>query len=165
MSDEFLHRYAEACFAPGDVTFGYFVDGVLRGAGELRRLGPSGRASPLAAWAPVPNAEGEFAFSVEAAFRRRGIGHDLMSRLLRAAANRGMGKLTLTCLAQNHAMQSLARGFGADLQFEACNVTGRLVARRPTPFSVWGEAFETAAGIAGGFADLQRSAMARRAAA
>ena len=144
------------------MTFGDFVDGVLRGAGELRRLGAPRAASPLAL---SPGAQGEFAFSVETAFRRRGVGHDLMSRLLRAASNRGMGKLTLTCLAQNHAMQSLARSFGTDLRFEACNVTGRLVARRPTPFSIWGEAVETATGMAGRLVDLRRRALGRGATA
>ncbi|MCB1543461.1 MAG: GNAT family N-acetyltransferase, partial [Rhodoblastus sp.] len=39
VSDEFLANYAERCFGIDDVIYGYFVEGVMRGAGELRGVG------------------------------------------------------------------------------------------------------------------------------
>jgi hypothetical protein len=36
MSDDFLIRYAQNCFGEGDLVFGAFIDGVMRGAAELR---------------------------------------------------------------------------------------------------------------------------------
>src|SRR5664280_1909415 len=36
MSDDFLIRYAQNCFGEGDLVFGGFIDGVMRGADELR---------------------------------------------------------------------------------------------------------------------------------
>ena len=36
VSDDFLIDYAAHCFGAGDLVFGAFVDGALRGAGELR---------------------------------------------------------------------------------------------------------------------------------
>ena len=36
MSDGFIAHYAENCFGHGDLVFGAFVEGRLRGAGELR---------------------------------------------------------------------------------------------------------------------------------
>ena len=80
VSDEFLIGYAENCFGAGDLVFGAFVDGQLRGAGELR--------SQSAIWterAPFAHrVEAEAAFSVEDSFRRRGIGFKLGTRFERA---------------------------------------------------------------------------------
>jgi hypothetical protein len=68
-SDEFLDRYADHCFTPGDVIFGAFVDGELRGAGELRPIDPKEARPPFLA-AP---GRAEAAFSIERAYRRRGL--------------------------------------------------------------------------------------------
>jgi len=70
MSDDFLIRYAQNCFGEGDLVFGAFIDGVMRGAAELR--------SSEAIWseqAPFQrHIHAEAAFSVEEPFRRRGVG-------------------------------------------------------------------------------------------
>jgi RimJ/RimL family protein N-acetyltransferase len=145
VSDDFLRQYAQRCVTFNDVIYGYFGDGILRGAGELRLIDSDVRAERQA----------EAAFSIEKAFRRQGAGSELFARILRAARNRRVSLLYMTCLAQNRAMQTLARKFSADLRFETDDCTGRLVARAPTPFTVWSEAIEDAAGFTTFVFDLQ----------
>src|ERR1700712_5146411 len=70
VSDEYLGNYAELCFAPGSITYGYFEDGLIRGASELRMFASKEQAYQK---------DAEAAFSVEKPWRRRGIGADLMS--------------------------------------------------------------------------------------
>ena len=151
VSDEFLGQYASRCFGADDVIYGFFVDGILRGAGELRPIGigDDPKAGPRAA---------EAAFSVENDYRRAGVGTELMARITRAARNRRADTLFMTCLSHNQAMQGLARKFEADLRFEFDSVTGRLIGRTPTPLSLWGEAMDDAAGFATAIIDLQRRA-------
>lgn len=130
VSDDYLAHYAELCFAPGAITYGFVEDGLIRGAAELRLLPVTG--SP-------PRREGEAAFSVERGWRRRGIGAELMSHIVLAARNRRIESLTIFCLRHNKAMLALARKFEADLAFELTDVTGHLVARPPDALSLWRE--------------------------
>jgi GNAT superfamily N-acetyltransferase len=144
VNDEFLIRYAERCFGIDDVIYGYYVDGVLRGAGELRSVGNN-----------IIGGSVEAAFSVEQGWRRRGVGTELMSRIVRAARNRRADALYMSCLAYNKAMQGLAKKFSADLHFETDDSTGKLVARSPNAASVWGEIADNATSFATAMLDLQ----------
>ncbi len=144
VNDEFLIRYAERCFGIDDVIYGFYVDGVLCGAGELRAVGNK-----------IIGGSVEAAFSVEKEWRRRGVGTELMSRIVRAARNRRADALYMSCLASNTAMQGLARKFAADLRFETDDMTGKLVARDPSPASVWGEFADNATSFATAMLDLQ----------
>jgi GNAT superfamily N-acetyltransferase len=136
MSDEFLARYAENCFGKGDLLYGAFADRKLVGAAELR--------SNQAIWseqAPFGrNIHAEAAFSVDQAYRRRGVGEKLFKRILRAAANHGVETIEIVCLPENVGMQSLSKKFDAHFTFEANWLTGRLTARRPTALSLIQEA-------------------------
>jgi GNAT superfamily N-acetyltransferase len=136
MSDDFLVRYAENCFGAGDLLYGAFVDGKLAGAAELR--------SNRAIWseqAPFGrDIHAEAAFSVDRAYRRRGIGEKLFKRILRAATNHGVETIEIVCLPENVGMQNLAKKFDAHFTFEANSLTGRLTARRPTALSLVREA-------------------------
>jgi len=136
MSDEFIAHYAENCFGRGDLVFGAFVDGNLRGAGELR--------SKAAIWseqAPFQrHIHAEAAFSVEEDFRRRGIGEQLFGRIVRAASNHGVETIEIVCQPDNVGMMHLASKFKTHFTFEENQFTGRLTARRPTPFSLMREA-------------------------
>ena len=136
MSDEFLARYAENCFGKGDLIYGAFVDGKMAGAAELR--------SKQAIWseqAPFGrHIHAEAAFSVDDAFRRRGIGEKLFKRILRAATNHGVETIEIVCLPENAGMQNLARKFKAHFTFEQNSLTGRLTVRPPTAFSLIREA-------------------------
>ncbi len=136
MSDQFLIHYAETCFGKGDLLYGAFADGKLIGAAELR--------SNCAIWseqAPFGrNIHAEAAFSVDQAWRRRGVGETLFKRILRAAMNHGVETVEIVCLPENVGMQTLARKFDAQFAFEANLLTGRLTARRPTALSLLREA-------------------------
>jgi len=155
VSDEFLIRYAENCFGSGDLVFGAFVDGRLRGAGELR--------SENAIWteaAPfVPRVLAEAALSVEEGWRRLGIGEQLFARIVRAASNHGVKTIEIMCQADNRPMQKLAAKFATKLTFEAHQVTGRLIARRPTPFSLMREASQDVADLTASIVDAQMRAL------
>ena len=130
VSDAYLADYADLCFAPGSITYGYFEDGVVRGAAELRTY---------ASKAARGEKDAEAAFSVERPWRRRGIGTQLMGHVVLAARNRRIATLTIFCLRHNQAMLKLARKFEADLVFELNDVTGKLVARPPSAISLWRE--------------------------
>ncbi|HTR14845.1 MAG TPA: GNAT family N-acetyltransferase [Roseiarcus sp.] len=132
MSDEFLSRYAERCFGEGDLLYGAFIDGRLCGAAELR--------SNRAIWteqAPFGrHIHAEAAFSVEGEQRRQGIGQKLFKRIMRAASNHGVETIEIVCLPDNIAMQNLAKKYHTHFTFEENALTGRLMARRPTPLSL-----------------------------
>jgi GNAT superfamily N-acetyltransferase len=125
VSDEFIGRYAQSSALSGAVIYGFFVDGVLHGAAELRLLEQAGDA--------------EAALSVERAWQSHGVGTALLDRVLLAARNRQVERLHMLCLAENGRMQQLARKFGAQLSFEAGSVMGEMKAPDPTPMSVMRE--------------------------
>jgi GNAT superfamily N-acetyltransferase len=125
VSDEFILRYAESAALSDVIIYGFFVDGVLRGAAELRLLEHAGDA--------------EAALSVEKPWQSRGVGTALLERVLLAARNRQIERLHMLCLGENRRMQQLARKFGAELSFQPGNVTGEVGAPRPTPLSIMRE--------------------------
>ncbi len=130
VSDAYLEGYADLCFGPGALTYGFFEDGVMRGAAELRMFASDTLPS---------HKDAEAAFSVERPWRRRQIGTALMGHIVLAARNRRVATLTIFCLRHNQAMLNLARKFEADLTFEHNDVTGHLVARAPNALSLWRE--------------------------
>ncbi|QLP98743.1 MAG: GNAT family N-acetyltransferase [Rhodoblastus sp.] len=152
VGDAFLRQYAERTARLDDLIYGFFVDGELRGAGELRGLGPEGPSHWRAA---------EAAFSVERPWRRLGVGEQLMARIVRAARNRRAATLYMSCLSRNRAMQTLARKFSAELTFEAGEATTALTVEGPTAFSLIYEAMDDATGFATAMLDLQRRALSR----
>ena len=144
VNEDFLIRYAERCFGFDDLIYGYYVDGVLRGTGELRAVGNN-----------IIGGFAEAAFSVEQEWRRRGVGTEMMTRIVRAARNRRADALYMSCLASNAAMQALAKKFSADLRIETDDTTGKLVARQPSAASVWSEFADNATSFATAMLDLQ----------
>jgi GNAT superfamily N-acetyltransferase len=142
-SDSFVSDYADRCFALVGVTFGYFEDGMIRGAAELRDMGHDGQ-------------DGEAAFSIENGWRGRGLGTALFKRVIRAARNRRMKRLYASCLTHNRAMQALARKFEAELTFDSGDVIGVLNADEATAESRFSEALDDANGFATAVLDLQR---------
>jgi len=103
VSDDFIRSYVDLSTGLDAVIHGFFVDGALRGAGELRSLGTA-----LAG-------EAEAAFSIEKPWQSHGVGTALLQRTLLAARNRGFRHLHMACLAENRRMQQLARKFDAEL--------------------------------------------------
>lgn len=108
--DDFIARYADRCLADGTVVIGYVENGRVHAAAELHPFNDDD--------AP------EVAFSVEAPYRRQGLGSVLFTRLIAEARRRGMSALRITTGSDNHAMRALARKFGAELTFRQGETTG-----------------------------------------
>jgi GNAT superfamily N-acetyltransferase len=143
VSDEFITRYAATAFEPGAVLHGFFIDGTLRAAAELR---PYGRGLVR---------EGEAAFSVEQPWQSQGVGSVLLERTLLSARNRGIKSLHMHCLADNRRMQQLARKFEADLHFDFGSVVGEVDPPRYTALSLMREAVADAHGVAAAMLEAQ----------
>ena len=155
VSDTFLGQYVDRCFGQGDLMFGAFIDGVLRGAAELR--------SEKAIWAEGPplgrHIRAEAAFSVEPEFRKQGIGVKLFQRILDAAQNHGVEHIEVLCLPENAAMRKLAGKFTASFRFEDDFVHCTLPARKPTPFSMMREVGRDLADFGEAALDVQMRAL------
>jgi GNAT superfamily N-acetyltransferase len=143
VSDEVIVRHAASANEIGVVVHGFFVDGTLRGAAELRSLGS------------LFAREGEAAFSIEQPWQSHGVGTVLLERTLLSARNRGIKSLRMHCLADNQRMQQLARKFEADLKFDFGGVVGEVDPPRSTPLSLVREAVADAHGVATTILDVQ----------
>jgi GNAT superfamily N-acetyltransferase len=143
VSDDFIARHAASARDISVVVHGFFVDGVLRGAAELR---PFGKMFP---------SEAEAAFSIEQPWQSQGVGSVLLERTLLSARNRGIKTLQLHCLADNRRMQQLARKFEADLKFDFGSVVGEVDPPRSTPLSLVREAIADSHGVTASILDAQ----------
>src|ERR1700678_4470304 len=99
VSDYFVSGYVDLSISLEAVVHGFFVNGVMRGAAELRQLGVR-----------FPR-QAEAAISVEKPWQSHGVGSGLLRRTLLAARNRGFRHMHMAWLADNRRMQSLARKF------------------------------------------------------
>jgi GNAT superfamily N-acetyltransferase len=143
VSDEVIARHAATANELGVVVHGFFVDGVLRGAAELRRIG-----SPF-------THEAEAAFSIEQPWQSHGVGSELLERTLLSARNRGITSLQMLCLADNQRMQQLARKFAAEFRFDFGSVVGEVDPPNSTPLSLMREAMADSQGIASAVLEAQ----------
>jgi len=143
VSDEFIARHAATANEIGVVVHGFFVEGTLRGAAELRRFGPSTKH------------EAEAAFSIEQPWQSHGVGTVLLERTLLSARNRGVVSLHMHCLADNQRMQQLARKFEAGLKFDFGSVVGEVDPPRSTVLSLMREVMADNYGVASAIIDAQ----------
>jgi len=143
VTDAFIEDYAGRMAEFGSVVYGYILEGRVRAAAELRRLGD------------VWGEEAEAAFSVEKSYQDQGIGTELMGRVVRAARNRGIRRLYMSCLAENAKMQAIARKHEADLRFEYGEVIGEILPDTPNYFSIMAEAAEDRVGFMIAVLELQ----------
>ena len=143
VSDQFIETYVVLANGLDSVIHGFFVDGILRGAGELRPLGSN-----------LPH-EAEAAFSIEGQWQSHGVGTALLDRTLLAARNRRFKLLHMACLADNRRMQQLALKFDAELTFDFGSVVGEVEAPHPTPLSVMREFVADTTGFATAMLDVQ----------
>jgi RimJ/RimL family protein N-acetyltransferase len=144
VSDSFIEDYALHMADSGSTIFAYIENGEVRAAAELKKLGD------------IWGREAEAAFSVEAAYQERGLGSELMGRVIRAARNRGVHLLYMSCLASNAKMQAIARKHDADLRFELGEVVGEIVPQVANYFSLLAEAVEDRTSFMMAVLDLQR---------
>jgi RimJ/RimL family protein N-acetyltransferase len=143
VSDTFIEEYASRMTAYGSLVYGCLVDGKVRGAAELRRLGDS--------WGE----EAEAAFSVEQPYQDHGVGTDLVGRVVRAARNRNIRRLYMSCLAENAKMQAIARKHAAVLRFESGDVVGEILPEQANYYSLAAEAAADRMGFIIAILDLQ----------
>jgi GNAT superfamily N-acetyltransferase len=143
VSDEVIVRHAATAKGLGVVVYGFFVDGVLRGAAELRQTGS------------LFSHEAEAAFSIEQPWQSHGVGTELLQRTLLTARNRGIKSLRMDCLAENHRMQQLARKFDAEFSFDFGSVVGEVDPPRSTLLSLIREAMADTHSICGAILDVQ----------
>ena len=143
VSDEFVRDYADISCGIDALIHGFFIEGALRGAAELRPI-----RAPIAR-------EAEAAFSIEKPWQSHGVGSMLLERTLLAARNRGLKFLHMTCLADNKRMQQLARKYDAELSFDFASVVGEVAAPRPTPLSLMREILADGHGFVTAIFDVQ----------
>jgi len=148
VSDDFICDYASRIGATKGVVYGYFADGEMRAAAELCLIG-DGRP-----------ADAEGAFSVEHAHQNQGIGTELLGRIIRAARNRGVSRLYMNCLAENHKMQRICRKYEAELHFDHGEVVGRVLPSAPTYISLWQEVLDDSSGFMLAAMDMRERAAA-----
>jgi GNAT superfamily N-acetyltransferase len=115
VQDFHLALHSGAAVADGRVCLGYLEEGIIRGAAELL----TSEGDSLA----------EAAFSVEAGWRKKGVGGLLMAGIIESARAQGVARFTVACLPENTAMQRLAAQFDAELNREGDNILG--VIERP----------------------------------
>ena len=139
IADDIIRTYAATARGSDVIVHGFIVDGVLRGAADLRILGR----------------EAEAAFSIEKPWQSHGVGSALLERCLLAARNRWVKLLDVCCLAENHRMQQLARKFDAELTFDFGTVIGKMENPHPTPLSVMQEMAVDGHSLAAAYVDFQ----------
>jgi len=143
VSNQVITEHAATASGVGVVVHGFFVDGTLRGAAELRRLDP------------LFSREAEAAFSIEKPWQSHGVGTALLERTLLSARNRSIKSLHMHCLADNRRMQQLARKFEADLTFDFGSVVGEVDPPRFTELSLMREWMADGQSIANAIFDMQ----------
>lgn len=114
-SDATIEAYVERIDWSRAVIVGAEVGGVLRGLGELKLVrGQDG----------VPMAE--VAVTVEKAYQGHGVGSRLFRRLSTLAANRGVRRLYVLCLAQNERMRHIVLHYNAELTRYESEIEGQI---------------------------------------
>lgn len=128
--DDYIAAYAMKAADAGSLVYGFFENGHLRAAGELKRAS--------AFW----TSSAEAAFSVESGYTNHGLASELMGLIIRSARNRGVKHLILSCLAENSPMQAIARKYANDLQIDHGDVVADIAPRGPDYMSVASEMLE-----------------------
>ncbi len=135
VADCFIEDYASRMNDHGGIVVGAFIDGEMRAAAELRKLGDT--------W----GREAEAALSVERQFQDKGLGTELMGRVIRGARNRGVQLLYMSCLAENAKMQAIARKYDAEMRVEYGEVIGEILPATADYFSLMAEAVDDRVGL------------------
>lgn len=110
-STEMIADYARKCFQPGVMVIAALHGDAVAGIGELH---------------PASFGVAEAAFSVDSAWRGKGVGTALFALILEAAWSRGLSELDVSTHSGNEAMKKLARKFGAEMRFSHGDGFGRI---------------------------------------
>lgn len=95
----------------------------------------------------LPGGGAELAFSIEAPWRRRGLGRDLAARALLWLRNRGIARAQVFCAGENLAMRRLARRAGFTLRLAGSECEGSVALAPASLRSLLREAVAAGAGL------------------
>lgn len=112
VGDRFIRQYVTTARALSTTIIAYIEDHTVRGTAELRPVGDSRSA--------------EVALSVEAPWRRKGVGTSLMHQLIDTAAHQDVHHIYFRFLAGNVAMKSLAAKFTMDMALDDIDLVGKI---------------------------------------
>ncbi len=149
VSNQTIITYADKALGRDALVHGFFVDGLLRGAAELRLLADA--------------ASGEVAVTVEEDWRLTGVGTSLFRRLLLIARNRGIESLVMSCLPANRGMQRLAARFEGKISYASGDVFADVTTPPASLLSLWREAWADGSSIAATLFDTQMRLIRRQA--
>lgn len=156
-----LAAYLRAIDWTRSVMIGAFVDGSLRGVGQIAVAKGSALAALPSLW---PRADGaEFAVSVERDWQRRGLGRRLLAQAVVVARNRSIPALYMYCLPENERMRRLAARAGVRLATEEGTVVGRVDLPGPDQMTVLAELASEAAGAFDGWVSAVTAAQKKAA--
>jgi len=146
--DTLLDAYVHQALGHNGLVYGAFVEGELRGVGEIRFI------TSQYPW------RAEAAFSVEPDWQHQGLGDALLERIIAVARNRTVTGLDLWCRTSNARMRKLAGKHGAELDFSGDETHGRFTMPWPTPVSLIEEVLGEAIGWSRWLADPTAAARA-----
>ena len=126
MSDEAVDAYVESLDWFGGVVIAYFVEGEVRAAAHL-------------SWTRSLVRTGEIGLSVEAPFRRRGVGTALLRRAMTVARNRFISDVELLCMPENAAMRRVAAHLGLKWKVASGQAEAAAHLRWPDQLSLFDE--------------------------
>ncbi len=144
-ADEVVRAYAAGIDWQAACLLGCFEGTRLVGVAELHAATGFARG-------------GEFAVTVAATHRTRGIGSELLRRTILLARNRMIGRLHMICLVDNTPMRRMADKFHGQLDYEDGQVWARLAVPFPDPVSLLSEALEDGIGMAAATVGAARGA-------
>jgi GNAT superfamily N-acetyltransferase len=104
----------------------------------------------------------ELAVSVEPGWQNRGIGTELLRRLIVAARNRLIGRLYMVCLMDNERVLRMARRFQGRLEVERGEAMARIEPPWPTWWTLLEETLNAAPARAGRRRDVAEPLRKRR---
>lgn len=135
MSDEAIEAYMEAIDWLASVVIAFFVEGEVRAAAHL-------------SWTDgLLVRTGEICLSVEAEFRRRGVGTALLRRAMTVARNRFVSDVSLLCLPENTAMRRVAAHLGLKWKVASGQAESAAHLRWPDPLSLFDEMLAETQGL------------------
>jgi len=135
VSDREIHRYCAGLDWRHTTIIGFFDQGMIRAAVELRM--EPGVAEPAA----------EAAFSVERGFQGKGIGSALLRRIVTVAQNTGIRHLSVICQPGNWRMRQMLAKFNAESEVDIQEVVASIRLRPADPFSLAQESFDDGSGL------------------
>lgn len=135
VSDEAIAAYVESLDWFGGAVIAFFVEGEVRAAAHL-----SWNRGALVR-------TGEIGLSVEAPFRRRGVGTALLRRAMTVARNRFVSDVALLCMPENTAMRRVAAHLGLKWKVASGQAESAAHLRWPDQLSLFDEMLAETEGL------------------